>query len=261
MHYSNNTVSFAVMMFQNLFYVSLALLLFASCTDKKNKALIADEDFREFARINSPDHKKLLLNYGSHKGAFGYGIRGTAILNNADTSKNLVKYTLPNTITDFKWLGNDTVTAYFDVIPSIRDGKEVAVHDTVVNGVVVKILANDHIANNAEQIILRKEPSPDKKYEMVIYRYGKEPKASLLHLSVIPAKATLPKYGNYFIANAQSDYILNAHWDKANKLIFYTDDVGKDLIYYGLVKTRPAVEYQIVSDDDRYKGIKLWQGK
>jgi hypothetical protein len=250
------------MMLRKIACLLSALPLLWSCnTHHRDRVFIKDKDFHEFTRVYSPNHQKLLLNYGSDKGAFSYAVRGTAILNIRDTAKNIVKFTLPNTVTNYKWIGNDTVNAQFDIIPSIRDGKNAAVKDTVINGVYVRIAENDYIGNNARQTILFKETSPNGKYEMVVYRYVNDEGPNLLHLSVIPAKATLPKYGNYFIANAQADYIYYARWNKANKLIFFTDDVGKDLVYYGLIKDRPPVEYQIVSDDDRYNKIKVWQGR
>ena len=250
------------MISKKIAFLLLAFPLLWSCsTNHKNKVLLVDKDFHEFNRVYSPNHQKLVLNYGSDKGAFSYAVRGTAILNNKDTSKNLVKYTLPNNITNFKWVGNDSLSAQFDIIPSIRDGKNVSVHDAVVNGVYVNIERNDYIGKNSKRIILYKETSPDGKYDMIVYRYKNEDGPSLLHLSVIPAKGSIPHYGNYFIANAQADYIYYARWNKANKLIFFTDDVGKDLIYYGLIKNRPAIEYQIVSDDDKYSKVKVWQGR
>jgi hypothetical protein len=203
----------------------------------------------------------MLIDYASHKGPFDYHVRGTAVVHVKDTAGNLVPYTLPKALTNFKWIDNKQVTALYDIIPSIRGGRKVTIHDTTVNGVLVKVVANDYIDKYASLKIIYRETSPDKKNEMVVYRYSTDKSAGFIHLSIIPLRSSLPKYGNYFIANPQADYINYARWSRGNKLILFTDNIGKDLIYYGLVKSRPAIDYQIVADDERYAGKNKWQGR
>lgn len=245
-----------------LVFATLISIICASChSDKTDTAYTKDEDYKEYSRLYSPDKKMLLIDYASHKGPFDYKISGTAIINVKDTTSNLVPYTLPKALTNLKWVNNKSVTAMYDIIPSIRKGQKIIMNDTTINGVFVKVVVQDYIGNAAQQKVLYRETSPDKKQELVIYRYSNGNDSSFIHLSIIPAHAGIPKYGNYFIANPQADYIYYARWSNKNELILFTNNAGKDLIYYGLVKNRPAISYQIVADDYRYAKKKVWQGK
>ncbi len=248
-------------MYKYPFAVIFVWLVAASCGSKHNAAYIKDEDFKEFSRLYSPNRNKILLYYASHKGPFGYHIRGTAVINVKDTAGNLLPYTLPKTLTDVKWVNDSHATAQFNIMPSVRRGNTVNFNDTTINGVQIKVTLNDFIELNDCMNVLYRETSPDRKHQLVVYRYGNDIKRSFIHLSVIPVNGNLPKYGNYFIANLQSDYIYYARWSRKNELMFFSDDVGKDLVFYGLVKTRPNIGYQIVSDDDRYKGKVRWVGR
>ncbi|MFD1257566.1 hypothetical protein ACFQ3S_12230 [Mucilaginibacter terrae] len=244
----------------SLAYIIICSFIISCNANKADSAYMKDEDYKEYSRTYSPGKTKLLIDYASHKGPFDYHVSGTAIINTKDTAGNLAHYTLPRVLTHLKWTGENSVTAMYDVIPSIRKGRKVTVKDTIINGVYVKALANDFIEQGDSLKLNYRETSPDRKHELVVYRYGKGKKAGFMHLSIIPAKGAIPKYGNYFIANPQADYIYYARWSRTNKLIFFTDNIGKDLIYYGLVKNRPAMEYQLVADDDRYKGKIRWVG-
>jgi hypothetical protein len=256
--YRNN-----LMMLKAALPLYLIVVLIAACnTGKRQSAMITDDDFREFYRIYSPNKSKLLLNYGAHHEAFGYAIRGTAILKMSDTSGNLVKFTLPNTLGNFKWKGKDTVNASFDIINSLRNGTKVTAQDTVVNGVFVKVKTEDYIDDSDQLQLLHRETSPNGKQQLLVYRYGNRTDSTkFIHIAVVAAHAAVPRYGNYFIAQAQNDYILYARWSRNNTLILFTNNEGKELIYYGLVRPRPTVDYQIVADNDRYKNAKKWVGR
>jgi hypothetical protein len=245
-----------------LLIVLSAIVIVTSCnTDKNRGAYTKDEDYKEYSRTYSPNKSMVLLDYASHKGPFDYSIRGTAIINVKDTAGNLIPYTLNRNLTNARWSSDTSVTAQYDLLPAIRKGAKITVRDTIVNGVSVSVVPNDYIGEDAKLNVLHNELSPDRKYKMVVYRYDSQAKHGFIHLSVIPVNAVFPKYGNYFIANLQADYIYYARWSTKNQLILFTDNVGKDLIYYGLVKNRPSIGYQIVADDDRYKNVYRWQGK
>ena len=81
---------------------------------------MTDQDYVENNREFSPDSSMLLINYSLDLGAFGYGQSGTAILKLSDTTKNLRDFSLPNTLTRIKWLDNQTISAQFDILPSLR---------------------------------------------------------------------------------------------------------------------------------------------
>jgi hypothetical protein len=243
-------------------FATLISVIATSCgSDRAGTAHTKDEDYIEYSRAYSPDNMMLLIDYASHKGPFDYEISGTAIIKAKDTAGNLAVHTLPKVLSNLKWIDNKTVTAMYDVIPSIRKGQKVTMRDTTVNGVLVKVVFQDYIGKGAQQKVLYRETSPDGKRELVAYRYSNGNDSGFIHLSIIPAHAAIPKYGNYFIANPQADYIYYARWSSKNELILFTNNTGKDLIYYGLVKTRPEINYQIVADDYRYAKKKVWQGK
>lgn len=93
------------------------------------------------------------------------------------------------------------------------------------------------------------------------YRYLKDnDNLNFIHISVIPKGVKIPRYGNYFIADTSSDYILYATWDKKNTLVFYSNEQYHDLIPHYLVRTRHDIKYKIVIDK-RYSGKYRWVKK
>ena len=101
----------------------IATLLFGCVSyDRKQEVFKTDKDFVEFWRQQSPDSLMILLNYGIDQGAFGYGHAGTAVLKLSDTTHNLRQFTLSNSLDHFKWLDDKTISAKFDIMPSIRIG-------------------------------------------------------------------------------------------------------------------------------------------
>jgi hypothetical protein len=243
--------------------LSILLLNFiTSCNvyDRKQEVFMADKDFVEFDRQLSPDSSILLLNYGIDLGALGYGQAGTAILRLNDTTGNLRQLSLPNSLTDLKWIDNRTVSAKYDILPSTRMGQRHDVKDTVVNNVKVIVAAYDHIEPGSHLYVENREVSPNGKYELVAYRYIKDvDNLNLIHVSIIPKGSEIPKYGNYLIADKQSDYVLGGVWSKDNNLIFFSNGLYADMIQYYLVHNRPRIEYQVVKDEDKYGGKYRWR--
>ena len=230
--------------------------------DRKQEVFKTDKDFAEFWRQPSPDSSMLVLNYGIDLGAFGYGQAGTAILKLNDTIKNLRLFTLPNTFDRIKWIDNKTVSAKFDTIPFIRKGKTSSYNDTIINGITVKISSYDFIEPNAKQKIEHRETSPNGQHEFIAYRYIKdEHNLNFIHISVITTGGQIPKYGNYIIADMQSDYVFNGTWDKDNSLIFYSNNLYVDMVQYYLVHNRPNIKYKVVNDDKTYSSKYRWTGQ
>lgn len=223
---------------------------------------MTDDDYVENYREASPDGSKILINYSIDLGAFGYGQAGTAILNAADTTKDLRQYSLPNTLMHVRWIDNETISARYDILPSIRTGQKNDVKDLRVNGVIVKVLPYDYIDEGDHLEIEHRESSPNGQLELVAYRYLKDrSNLNFIHVSIIPVGGKLPKYGNYFIADMQSDYILYGTWDKDNQLDLYSNGQYADLIQYYLVHDRPKIEYQIIKDDNRFSSKNRWTEK
>lgn len=239
----------------------LILLILSSCNlyDRKEDVLMTDQDYVEHYRAFSPDSSMLLINYSLDLGAFGYGQSGTAILKRSDTTENLRDFSLSNTFTSLKWLNDTTISAQFDILDALRKGEEIVLPDKEVNGVKIKVSALDYIDKDDHLAIEHRERSPNRQFELVAYRYVKDRSSlNFIHISVIPAGGQIPKYGNYLIADMQSDYVLNATWTEKNELKFYSNSQYADLISCFLVKYREKISYEIVIDDKEYGGKYRW---
>jgi hypothetical protein len=223
---------------------------------------MTDQDYLENYREFSPDSSMLLINYSLDLGAFGYGQSGTAILKLSDTTKNLRDFSLPNTLTRLKWLDNQTISAQLDILPSLRTGEKITLTDKEINGVKIKVSALDYINKDDHLEIEHRELSPNGQFELVAYRYLKDrSNLNFIHISVIPVGGQIPKYGNYLIADMQSDYVLYGTWTEKNELKFYSNSQYSDLIQYYLVNDREKIKYEIVTDDKEYGSKYRWTKK
>jgi len=242
----------------------LTLVIPSSCNlyDRKEEVFITDQDYVENYRAFSPDSSLLLINYSLDLGAFGHGQSGTAILNLSDTTKNLRDFSLPNTLTRLKWLDNQTISAQFNILPSLRSGEKIALTYKEINGVKIKVSALDYIDKNDHLEIEHREIAPNGKFELVAYRYLKDrSNLKFIHISIIPVGGQIPKYGNYLIADMQSDYVLNGTWTERNELKFYSNSQYSDLMQYYLVNDRAKIKYDIVTDDQKYGNKYRWTKK
>lgn len=242
----------------------LTLVILSSCNlyDRKEEVFMTDQDYVENYREFSPDSSMLLVNYSLDHGAFGYGQSGTAILKLSDTTKNLRDFSLPNTLTRLKWLDNETISAQFDILPSLRSGEKITLTDKEINGVKIKVSALDYIDKDDHLEIEHRELAPNGQFELVAYRYLKDSSnLNFIHISIIPVGGQIPKYGNYLIADMQSDYVLNGTWTEKNELKFYSNSQYSDLIQYYLVKDRAKIDYKIVTDDKEYGSKYRWTKK
>lgn len=242
----------------------LTLVILSSCKlyDRKEEVFITDQDYVENYRELSPDSSMLLINYSLDLGAFGYGQSGTAILKLSDTTKNLRNFSLPNTLTRSKWLDNQTISAQFDILQSLRTGEKITLTDKEINGVKIKVSALDYIGKDDHLEIEHKETSPNGQFELVAYRYLKDrSNLNFIHISVIPVGGKIPKYGNFLIADLRSDYVLYGTWTKKNELEFYTNTQYSDLVQYYLVDSRPKLNYKILIDDIKYGSKYRWAEK
>ena len=223
---------------------------------------MTDQDYVENYREFSPDSSMLLINYSLDLGAFGYGQSGTAILKLSDTTKNLRDFSLPNTLTRLKWLDNQTISAQFDILPSLRSGEKITLTDKEINGVKIKVSALDYIDKDDHLEIEHRELAPNGQFELVAYRYLKDrSNLNFIHISIISVGGQIPKYGNYLIADMQSDYVLNGTWTEKNELKFYSNSQYSDLIQYYLVNDRAKIKYEIVTDDKEYGSKSRWTKK
>ena len=240
------------------------MVILSSCNlfDRKEEVFMTDQDYVENYREYSPDSSMLLINYSLDLGAFGYGQAGTAILKLSDTTKNLRDFSLPNTLTRLKWLDNQTISSQFDILHSLRTGEKIALTDKEINGVKIKVSALDYIDKDDHLEIEHRELAPNGQFELVAYRYLKDrSNLNFIHISIIPVGGQIPKYGNYLIADMQSDYVLNGTWTEKNELKFYSNSQYSDLIQYYLVNGRAKINYEIVTDDKEYGSKYRWTKK
>ncbi len=241
----------------------IATFLFGCVSyDRKQEVFKTDKDVVEFWRVPSPDNSMLLLSYGIDQGAFGTGAAGTAVLKPSDTSKNLRLFTLTNSFDRFKWLDNKTISAKFDTIPYVRSGEHPIFKDTVVNDVKVQVSSYDYIEPNAKLIIEFRQTSPNGQHELIAYRYiNDEHNLNFIHVSIIVPGGQIPKYGNHFIGDMSSDFILSGVWDKDNSLILYSNNQYADMVQYYFVHNHPDIKYKVVNDDKTYSSKYRWTGQ
>jgi hypothetical protein len=117
----------------------------------------------------------------------------------------------------------------------------------------------DDIEANAERRVEHRETSPNGQYELVAYRYINDVhNLNFIHVSIISVGRQIPKYGNFLIADKQSDYVLNGKWDKDNSVIFYSNNLYADMVQYYLVHNHPDFKYKVINDDKRYGSKYRW---
>lgn len=220
---------------------------------------MTDEDYVENYREFSPDSSMVLINYSLDLGAFGYGQAGTAVLKMTDTLNNIRNYTLPNTLSRVKWIDNQNISAKFDILPLLRSGDNIELKNEEINNIKIKVTALDYIEKDDHLEIEHKEISPNGNFQLVAYRYLKNSSnLNFIHVSIIPVGEQIPKYGNYLIADMQSDYVLFGNWTKTNEIEFYSNSNYADLIQYYLVNNRPKINYKVITDDKNYGSKYRW---
>jgi len=246
---------------KNLIFLFILTSLF-SCNlyeGRKDEVLITDKDYYENYREYSPNKKMLLINYSIDLGAFGYGQCGTAILKTSDTAKNLKKYTVGNKYIRLKWIDNNTINSKIDVLDNIRNAENIVVKNIEFNKIKIIVDKLDYIENDYHLEVVKSETSPNGKYEMVAYRYLKNRQnINFIHISIIKKGKKIPKYGNYYIGDNVSDYILGGNWNKKNELNFYSNKQYSENIQYYFVKNRKQIKYNIIIDENKYGSKYRW---
>ncbi len=242
------------------------LFLISSCLtlsdDRKKEILKTDKDFVEFYREYSPDKTHILINYGLDLGATGYGHAGTAILRLEDTLKDFRPFSISNSYVKVKWLDNQRISAMREIVPFLRSGETVDLMAQKINNIDIEVSGYDFIESNYHMDIEHRESSPNDKMELIAYRYlENRSNLNFIHISVINKGDSIPKYGNYLIGEPSSDYVFFGEWTSDNKLIFYTNEIYKDMIHYCLVKNRPQISYKLVTNDTNYTNQYRWINK
>ncbi|MEN8250296.1 MAG: hypothetical protein ABFS32_15285 [Bacteroidota bacterium] len=220
---------------------------------------MSDPNFVEFERLYSPDSSNVILNYGIDLGAFGYGRAGKAVLTSIDSTVDLKNFTIQGNLIKVRWKNQDTISAKLDVIPYLRENKKYKIKNQTINGIEIEVQPYDYIEPGFKRIIECREVSPDEKHELIAYRYMKENGGlNFIHVSIIETGQEIPKYGNFLIADMQSDYVFDGEWIFENKLAFYTNELYADLVQYFFVKDRPGIEYELRIDNERFSSKYRW---
>jgi hypothetical protein len=237
----------------------LVFILLTSCNCISSQVFMTDKDFVENNRQYSPDKSMFILDYSLDTGAFGFGGGGNAVLKLSDTSKNLKQFDLPDNLIEIKWIDNKLISARIDIIPFMRSGKKFEIRDTEINGVKVKVSPLDYIEDDYHLEIVHRETSPNEQLELVAYRYLKDDSnLNFIHISVINKGESIPKYGNYFIGDMESDRVLNGTWSKNNTLLFYSNSTNAQYIKYYFVHNKPDIKYEVITDNALYGNKYRW---
>ena len=215
--------------------------------------------FTEFSRTYSPDSSKFLLSYDYVQGAWDGGRSSSvAILNSTDSVKTEnIKYSYSTYDFDkIYWKGNDTILIEDKYTEFISQGKS-PLKDTVLNGVIIKIVHKDPIDTSFTRKIFYQEISPNGKYDLIVYKYVKPVNGIyFLNISVINIGDTIPKFGNFYISRWGFDCFTDIRWNKASIL----DCKVSSSCYYSfteyLVKHRPDIKYKVQINDTTQGNIK-----
>jgi hypothetical protein len=208
--------------------------------------------FTEFSRTYSPDSSRFLLKYGYAQGAWDGGRSwGLTILKATDSAKpENIKFSYSNYDFDnVYWKGNDTVVVEEKFTEFMSLGKS-ALKDTILDGVVVKIVQRDPVDTSFTRKIFYRETSPDGRHDLLVYKYVKPVSGNyFLNISVINKGDSIPKYGNFYISRWDFDCFNDIRWEKTNTL----DCKVSSSCYYSfedyLVKNRPDVKYRVEIND------------
>jgi hypothetical protein len=217
--------------------------------------------FTEFSRTYSPDSSKLLLSFDFVQGGWDGGrSSSTTILNSTDsvTAAN-IKYSYSTYDFDkIYWKGNDTVIIEDKYTEWMSQGKS-PLKDTILNGVLIKIIHKDPIDTSFTRKIFYREISPNGKYDLIVYKYIKPENGNyFLNISVINKGDSIPKYGNFYISRWDFDCFSDVRWDSSSVL----DCKVSSGCYYSftdyLVKNRPEIKYSVQINDTTKGNIQAY---
>lgn len=233
--------------FQKSIFVTLVLAAaFCACDVPTSPGT-----FTELSRVYSPDSSRYLLTYRYEQGAWD-GSR-TSLTTIMKQGEKLIPGSRPAYLNlefdDIYWQANDTVIIAEKYTEFISQGKS-NLSDTTWNKVAIKVIQRDPIDNSFNRIILYRETSPDKSYELVVYRYVKlENGYYPLHISIVKKGEEIPKYGNFYISRWDFDCFKDIRWKLDNSLNIKVSSSCFNSFNDYLVRKRPAIDYHIQADD------------
>jgi len=213
--------------------------------------------YTEFSRTYSPDSTRFILKYDYVQGAWDGGRTWlVSIIKATDSTRKENHYTLSSIdIDDIYWKSNDTVIVAEKFTEFLSQGIS-NLKDTLFDGVNIKVILKDPIDTSYSRKIIYQEISPNKQYELFVYRYVKPVNGNyFLNISIVNKNDSIPKFGNFYISRYDFDCFENIKWDSESSL----DIRVSEGCYYAfadyLVKNRPQIKYKVKFDDnDTSKG-------
>jgi hypothetical protein len=229
----------------------LIILIFLIALISCNFDITSKGTYRELDRVYNSDSSKYLLTYIYSQGAWD-GDRSslTTILNRNDSVDKINRYSFNSYDFDnISWQGNDTILVAEKYTDFISTGKS-TLKDTILNGVIVKIVHIDPIDTSFTRKIFYQETSPNGKYDLIVYKYVKPENGNyFLNISIINTGDSIPKFGNYYITRYDFDCFKDIRWDKTNEL----DIKLSSACFYSfpnyLVANHPDIKYKVQEDD------------
>ncbi|MES2381794.1 MAG: hypothetical protein V4538_12180 [Bacteroidota bacterium] len=207
--------------------------------------------YTEIARVYSPNGAKYLLTYRFEQGAWdGSRTSFTTIMNATDSfTQGANKSFSSLDIDSIYWNGNDTIMIAEKFTEFISNNKS-NLNDTMINGVVIKVIQTDPIDSSFQRKIFYRSTSPNGQYDLIVYKYVKPVNGNyFLNISVINQGDSIPKFGNFYISKYDFDCFTDIRWDNANEL----DIKAATSCYYAfedyLVKNKPAIKYKVQIND------------
>lgn len=233
-----------------IFTVFIVLIVTLSCN------FSSPGTYTEFSRIYSPDSTRFILKWDYVQGAWDGGRTWmVSIVKATDTARKENHYSLSSLeFDDIYWKGNDTVVVTENFTDFLNKGKP-NLKDTLFDGVYIKGILKDPIDISFSRKIIYREISPNKQYELFIYRYVKPAnEVSFLNISVVNINDSIPKFGNFYITQYGFDCFEDIKWNSENNL----DIKVSEGCYYAfadyLVKNRPQIKYKVRFDNNDTRG-------
>lgn len=230
---------------RQILFIALLTSLIYSCSPT------SPGTFNEISRVYCPDSTKFLLTYRYEQGAWdGSRTSMTTILKKLDSIPSKIKFSYSSLDFDnIYWKNDDTVIIVEKYTEFVSNAKS-NLKDTLLNGVVIKVIQKDPIDSSFTRKILFRELSPNQKYDLVAYRYTKPVNGYyFLNISIIDKNDNIPKFGNFYVSRFDFDCFKDIRWNKTNTLdIKVSSSCFYSFVDY-LVVNRPSIKYNLQMND------------
>jgi hypothetical protein len=232
--------------------LSLPILFIACITSCDPKS----SELHESSRTYSPDGSKYILNFDrlvwdGFPTPFVTILNSSANVHNSDIKRSWSKWDIDT----IYWRGNDTVIIEEPFIDYMTRGVA-GLKDTTYDNVMVKVIQRDPIDSSYKKEIVYYSVSPDKYYELEVYKYVKAgQKNYYINVSIVRKGDKFPKYGDFYISPYDCICFTDIQWEFENSLVITANNrCGTDFRDY-MVKGRPDIKYRIQFSDAKTGNI------